>query len=421
MVSSQIKNLYVRLAPLPMGRTVTHFLDYLSVEAGLAQNTILAYGRDLVNFAKYCETKKITAIEQITPDTIYSFIRYLAGKRNLKDILDETLIDIRNRIAAFVETTAAKTNRFIRAIKPDLARASRDAAAKTTTPNRQINSAMKSITVKIKTILTATAAKVTAIASAIRNSVTRLCHLAAPHTARKLGKSEASISRSLVAVKMMMRFALMTGEIKEDFTTIIEGPKPWQKLPKIASKESVMALLKAPSPDDPYYLRDRAILEMLYATGARASEVATMQAKDLNLKIGYLRCIGKGSKERIIPLSKAAAHAIADYLEDADTGRGKLAKPQSKDSLFLSRTGLSLDRIDIWRIVKKYAARTSLPKNLTAHTLRHCFATHLLSGGADLRSVQEMLGHADIATTQIYTHVDQRRLREVHKKYHPRP
>jgi integrase/recombinase XerD len=182
-----------------------------------------------------------------------------------------------------------------------------------------------------------------------------------------------------------------------------------------------MTLLTAPTPDDPYYLRDKAILEMLYATGARASEVATMQTNNLNLKIGYLRCIGKGSKERIIPLSKAAIAAIADYLEDAETGRNKLAKPFSKNNLFLSRTGRSLDRIDIWRIVKKYAARTSLPKNMTVHTLRHCFATHLLSGGANLRSVQEMLGHVDIATTQIYTHVDQERLRSIHKKFHPRP
>jgi integrase/recombinase XerD len=321
MPSSQLNSIYARLTPLPIGRASAKFLDYLTVEAGLAENTRLAYGRDLLDFAKYCQTKKVTAINEIEPNTIYAYIR----------------------------------------------------------------------------------------------------HLSAPNGDKKHGKSESSVSRSLAAIKMLIRFALLTGEITDDFTSIIEGPKPWQRLPKIAGKEAIMTLLTAPTPDDTYYLRDKAILEMLYATGARASEVATMQTNNLNLKIGYLRCIGKGSKERIIPLSKAAIAAITDYLEDADTGRHKLAKPFSKNNLFLSRTGRRLDRIDIWRIVKKYAARTSLPKNMTVHTLRHCFATHLLSGGANLRSVQEMLGHVDIATTQIYTHVDQKRLRAIHKKFHPRP
>ena len=162
------------------------------------------------------------------------------------------------------------------------------------------------------------------------------------------------------------------------------------------------------------------MLELLYATGTRASELANLKTSDLHMSIGYIRCIGKGQKERVIPLGKTAIKYVSNYLEDADDGRFKLAKPNSADHLFLSRTGKPLDRIDIWRIVKKYALRAGMPESLSAHTLRHCFATHMLSGGADLRSLQEMLGHADIATTQIYTHVDNDRLKEIHQKYHPR-
>jgi integrase/recombinase XerD len=174
------------------------------------------------------------------------------------------------------------------------------------------------------------------------------------------------------------------------------------------------------SPDEkaPYYYRDTALLEILYATGARASEAAGMKLADLNLNIGYVRCLGKGQKERIVPLNKTAIAAVQLYMEQL---RSKLVKPFSGDFLFLSRTGRALSRIEIWRIVKKYARLAGLSRQMTAHTLRHCFATHLLSGGADLRSVQEMLGHVDIATTQIYTHVDQDRLRNIHKKFHPRP
>jgi integrase/recombinase XerD len=138
----------------------------------------------------------------------------------------------------------------------------------------------------------------------------------------------------------------------------------------------------------------------------------------LNLDIGYLRCIGKGRRERVVPVGRTAIAATVDYLTNL---RPKLAKPRSCDFLLLSRTGLPLGRIEIWRLVKKYAARAGMPRNLTAHTLRHCFATHLLIGGADLRSVQEMLGHVDIGTTQIYTHVDRERLKKIHKQFHPRP
>jgi integrase/recombinase XerD len=199
---------------------------------------------------------------------------------------------------------------------------------------------------------------------------------------------------------------------------MLESPKLWQRLPVICSKKQVISIINAPLPDEPYYFRDKAMLELLYATGVRASELAGLKVSDLNLDIGYLRCLGKGSRERVIPLGRAAIAATVDYLQ---TLRPRLAKPFSGDFLLLSRTGRPMSRIEIWRLIKKYAARAGLPRNLTVHTLRHCFATHLLAGGADLRSVQEMLGHVDIATTQIYTHVDQERLRRIHKQFHPRP
>jgi len=231
-------------------------------------------------------------------------------------------------------------------------------------------------------------------------------------------KSESSIKRCLVAIRMFLRFAKLIGRVQDDFTAVLEGPKLWQKLPTICSKQKVIDLLSAPMPEEPFYLRDKAILELLYATGVRASELAGLKTSDLNLDIGYLRCLGKGNRERVIPIGKAAIAATFEYLRDL---RPKLAKSQSGDFLLLSRTGRPLSRIEVWRLVKKYAIRAGLPRNLTVHTLRHCFATHLLTGGADLRSVQEMLGHVDIATTQIYTHVDQERLRRIHKEFHPRP
>jgi len=231
-------------------------------------------------------------------------------------------------------------------------------------------------------------------------------------------KAESSTKRALAAIRMFLRFAKLTGLVKDDLGTVIEGQKIWQKLPVICSKQQVFNLLNAPLPSEPFYLRDKAMLELLYATGVRAGELAGLRTGDLNLDIGYLRCMGKGNKERVIPVGKTAIAATVEYLNDL---RPKLAKPQSSDFLLLSRTGRPMSRIEIWRLIKKYAARARMHRNLTVHTLRHCFATHLLAGGADLRSVQEMLGHVNIATTQIYTHVDRERLRQIHRKFHPRP
>ncbi|MHC4260005.1 MAG: site-specific tyrosine recombinase XerD [Planctomycetota bacterium] len=237
-------------------------------------------------------------------------------------------------------------------------------------------------------------------------------------TLTKDQKSESTIKRCLVAIRMFLRFAKLTGLVDDDLMAVVEGPKVWQRLPITCGKKQVVDLLNAPSAQEPFYLRDKAMLELLYATGLRASELANLKTSDLNFDIGYLRCLGKGNKERVIPIGKTAVVVTVEYLEKL---RPKLAKSSGSDFLLVSRTGRPMSRIEVWRLVKKYAVRAGMPRNLTVHTLRHCFATHLLTGGADLRSVQEMLGHVDIATTQIYTHVDQERLRRIHKKYHPRP
>ncbi len=312
MPSIQAQSISEQLVSVPLGRTVKQFLDYLRVEAGLSENSILAYGRDLLYFVRYCQANEVSEIKQIRPSHIHNYLRVLTHRQ----------------------------------------------------------------------------------------------------------KSESSIKRSLVAIRMLLRFGKLMGLTGDDFTAVLEGPKVWQKLPIVCNKEQVVNLLDAPSPDEPFYLRDRAMLEMLYATGVRASEAAGLKVSDLNLDIGYLRCFGKGGRERVIPIGRAAIEATVEYLREM---RPRLVKPFSDDFLFLSRTGRGMSRIEIWRLVKKYAIRAGMPRNLTVHTLRHCFATHLLAGGADLRSIQEMLGHVDIATTQIYTHVDTERLRKIHRQFHPRP
>jgi len=231
-------------------------------------------------------------------------------------------------------------------------------------------------------------------------------------------KSESSAKRALVAIRMLLRFAKLTDLIDDDGGAVLEMPKTWQKLPVVCNERQVAKLLAAPQPEEQFYLRDRAMLELLYATGMRASEMADLKTPDINCDIGYVRCLGKGRKERVVPMGSTAIRMTREYLLGL---RPKLAKSNEETHLLLSRTGRPLTRIEIWRLVKKYALRAGMPRNLTVHTLRHCFATHLLNGGADLRSVQEMLGHADVGTTQIYTHVDHERLRNIHKQFHPRP
>ena len=312
MLSMQRQSVGEKLLALPLGQNVKNFLSYLTVEAGLSENTILAYGRDLKDFLEHCKSSNIKHLSGIKPAIIQDYLRVLTKDQ----------------------------------------------------------------------------------------------------------KSESSIKRALVAIRMLLRYSKLMGLIDDDFTAILEGPKIWQRLPGICSRRQVINLLDAPDPAEPFYFRDKAMLELLYATGIRAGELAGLRISDLNLDIGYLRCLGKGNRERVVPVGKAAIEATAEYLEKL---RPRLTKPFSDNFLLLSRTGCPVSRIEVWRLVKKYAVRAGMPRNLTAHTLRHCFATHLLTGGADLRSVQEMLGHVDIATTQIYTHVDLERLREIHRKFHPRP
>ena len=228
------------------------------------------------------------------------------------------------------------------------------------------------------------------------------------------GLSEASIARHLAAVRMFCRYLVIVGELPSSPAEVISQPKGWHRLPKVISKERMQQLLAGPEGDTPLALRDRALLELAYATGMRAEELAHLKTADINFSVGYLRCIGKGSRERIIPLGSRAAQAIQEYLQ-----RGRPSPENSPKELFLSRQNQPLSRIDVFRIVKKYARKVGLAGQLSPHTLRHSFATHLLAGGADLRSVQEMFGHVDVTTTQIYTHVNISRLKEVHKKFHP--
>ena len=235
---------------------------------------------------------------------------------------------------------------------------------------------------------------------------------------KEAGLSVASIARYMVAIRMFYRFLYTEGQLSTDITATFDTPRIWTRLPEVLGPHDVERLLSAPDRRTPMGLRDAALLELLYATGARVSEVSRLRLQDVNLDYAYVRCFGKGSKERIVPIGQQAIAALRAYLE---TARPTLApEGGGVDILFLSRKRTPLRRESIWRVVKKYVTLLGLKRSVSPHTLRHSFATHLLERGADLRSVQEMLGHADISTTQRYTHVDQERLKSVHKKYHPR-
>lgn len=232
------------------------------------------------------------------------------------------------------------------------------------------------------------------------------------------GLAESSIARRMVAIKLFLRYCFQNRHIVEDVASLIEPPKKWQHLPRVLSRQEVDRLLGLPNEnDDPLALRDRAILELFYATGLRVSELVGLTLCSVHLDIGYLRCIGKGGRERVVPIGSRAVEALRAYLEHL---RPQLLEGVATDKLFVSRTGKPLDRTNCWRLVVKYARQMGVPGRLSPHTLRHCFATHLLAGGADLRVVQELLGHADISTTQIYTHVDNSRLKAIHRQFHPR-
>lgn len=231
------------------------------------------------------------------------------------------------------------------------------------------------------------------------------------------GKATSTISRNLAAIKSFYQYLVRERYLEKDPAAHLESPKLEKKLPKVLSVHEVEELLKQPNALLPAGLRDKAMLELLYATGIRVSELISLNISDVNLDMGYIKCYGKGSKERIVPLGSIAAKCVQDYLSK---GRPKLVRTYEEAALFINHHGNRLTRQGFWKIIKKYAQEANIIKDITPHTLRHSFATHLLENGADLRSVQEMLGHADISTTQIYTHVTRNHLKEVYDKTHPR-
>lgn len=238
------------------------------------------------------------------------------------------------------------------------------------------------------------------------------------HLREEIGLAPPSVARHLVAVKIFYRFLRLEERTTQTTVDLLSAPALWQRIPQVLSPQQVNSLLDAPQPLDRHYLRDRALLETLYATGCRASEVVGLRLSDLHLSTGFCKCIGKGNKQRIVPLGRAALNALRAYLEEQ---RPRLVRTASDAPwVFVSRGGKGLDREMLWLLVRKYAKRAGLTGKVSPHTLRHSFATHLLAGGADLRTVQELLGHANIRTTQQYTHIDRDRLRAIHRQFHPR-
>ncbi len=229
----------------------------------------------------------------------------------------------------------------------------------------------------------------------------------------------ASIARHLVSLKAFYRYLQLEGVLQENLAELLGSQAIWERVPRVLSPAQVEQFLTAPKKTDPCWRRDRAMLELLYATGCRASELSNLCLADMHLKEGFCRCLGKGDKERLVPLGRQAALAAQAYLDHERSALAARAG-SAPDWLLLSYRGRRLLRERIWELVKRYAARVGAPDDISPHTLRHSFATHVLAGGADLRQVQEMLGHASIATTQIYTHVDAARLKAVHAQFHPR-
>jgi integrase/recombinase XerD len=234
---------------------------------------------------------------------------------------------------------------------------------------------------------------------------------------RKKGLNAKSIARDIVAIRSFFRFLIQEGVLETNPVEDLESPKVARRLPEVLSLKEIEQILEEPNQQTPLGMRDRAMLELLYATGMRVSELTRLPTNQVNLEGGYVLLYGKGSKERIVPLGSEAMKWIALYLKRA---RGILSKGKESPSLFINRSGKPMSRQRFWKNLKHYAQKAGLDKRITPHLLRHSFATHLLERGADLRSVQMMLGHVDISTTQIYTHVTGEKLKKVHKQYHPR-
>ncbi|MBN1676776.1 MAG: site-specific tyrosine recombinase XerD [Kiritimatiellae bacterium] len=234
---------------------------------------------------------------------------------------------------------------------------------------------------------------------------------------RDRGLSANSVSRLLVAVKMFFRYLEQESLLTRNIADSMESPRLWKVLPTVLSYRETERLLNAPLSSDPYGLRDRAVLELFYATGLRVSEIANLRLEDVHVGEGYVRCLGKGGKERVVPVGGTARGWVERYIREA---RGAFVRKADEDALFLTYRGRRFSRKGLWHMFKTYARKAGITKDISPHTLRHSFASHLLSNGAPLRVIQEMLGHADIATTQIYTHVDEGRLLAAHRQFHPR-
>ncbi len=238
------------------------------------------------------------------------------------------------------------------------------------------------------------------------------------YTLRDLGLSGATIRRNVSALRTWFRILLAEGLVQHDPTERLETPSRWRTLPEVLTVDEVLRLLVAPNLDEPLAFRDRAMLELAYGAGLRVSEWITLAIRDVLLEESLVRVMGKGSKERLVPIGRSAIGALAVYLREL---RPTLERGEGKGVLFLNARGAPLTRMGAWKILRKYVNMAGIERPVSPHTLRHSFATHLLEGGADLRAVQEMLGHADIATTQLYTHIDREYLRSVHRSFHPRP
>ena len=234
---------------------------------------------------------------------------------------------------------------------------------------------------------------------------------------KDLGLAPASIRRNVSSVRTYFRYLLADGHVVRDPSERLETPKRWRTLPDVLTVEEVNRLLAAPSLDEPFAFRDRALLELAYGAGLRVSEWITLAVRDVLFEEGLVRVFGKGSKERLVPIGRSAIGAVAIYLREL---RPRLERGEGKGVLILNARGRPMTRMGAWKILRHHVEKAQITKPVSPHTLRHSFATHLLEGGADLRAVQEMLGHADISTTQIYTHVDREYLRAVHKQFHPR-
>jgi integrase/recombinase XerD len=254
--------------------------------------------------------------------------------------------------------------------------------------------------------------------SALKQTIVDLAEFVSFLKKRSLAPS--SISRHIVAVRMFYKFLQLEGAVQDNPAELLASQKMWQRVPRVLTSSAVDRFLAAPQKFDPLWQRDRALLELMYATGCRVSEVTDLHIVNVHLDDGYCLAEGKGSKQRMVPFGKRAVEAIQTYLREL---RPSLVRGQDEREcpwLIVSRTGKQLRREAVWELVKRYALRADIDPDISPHTLRHSFATHMLAGGADLRQIQEMLGHASIQTTQIYTQVEHSRLKRVHKQFHPR-